>query len=83
MPHDFQQDEISVEFGVTTNHWIEYRRLIMSELKSLNDSVKELSEKIGSIDKRLAILETKAALVGAIAGGLAYAIPKLIEMFMK
>ena len=81
MPHEY--DDISQSINPTNNQWIEYRRLIMSELESLNQNLKDMVDKVNSIDKRLAVLESKAAIVGAIAGAVAYAIPKLIEMFMK
>ena len=72
------------------NSWHEYRMLILSELKALNDNILRLSDKIdfintnlvsevNKLDKRVVILETKAAFIGAFGGLVSFGFVELIK----
>lgn len=74
--------------------WGEYRRLILSELKTLNDNITHLATKIDEInsnlikeinklDKRVVILETKAGILGAMGGTVTVIVVEIIKYFMS
>jgi len=70
--------------------WQEYRRLILTELKSLNDNILRLTDKVDNInsnhleemnklDKRVVILETKAGIIGGLGGIVCCGVIELIK----
>ncbi len=58
--------------------WAEYRKLILSELERLNNTIDRLDEKIDQLRQfdiadmkmEIAMLKTKAGLLGAIGGSI-------------
>ena len=45
--------------------WPEYRRLMIAELKQLNERMKAMEKTVGKIHTSVAVLKTKAAFYGA------------------
>lgn len=65
-----------INMGADTNGWIEYRALILSELKTLNTEVTSMREEQVKIREDIATLKVKSGIWG-LAGGL---IPVLITL---
>jgi hypothetical protein len=65
------------------NDWTEYRRLILMEIESLNESVNCLEEKTHAQDVRLNTIETKISYTSAIIGFVAGVIPAIIGFFLQ
>lgn len=59
------------------NGWSKYEKLILSEIKDLKTSVKDMANTLGTINTRVTVLEWKSGLWGALAG-LITAIPTAI-----
>ena len=60
-----------------TNGWAEYKRLVIHELESTNIRLERLDKRLGKIEHRLTILQTKAAMYAAgiaivISGGVSF-----------
>ncbi len=52
----------------TSNGWIEYRRLVLSELERLNEGQEETRDEVRAIRTDIATLKVKSGLWGAAAG---------------
>ena len=66
-----------------TNGWIEYKKLILSDLKELNDDYKGLRGEIAALREDVAGLKVKSGIWGAIAGVIPVAIGLLILFFSR
>jgi len=53
---------------VENDTWIEYRKLVLSELERLNIKVMEIDQNLNSTKTDIAMLQIKAGLWGAISG---------------
>ena len=58
--------------------WIEYRKLILSELESLNRDVKDIKRDIGTIKTEIAMLKVKSGLWGFAAGAIPAALAVIL-----
>jgi len=58
--------------------FLEYRRLILSSLKNLDEKVGAMDEKIDTIVTEVALLKLKSGLWGAVAG----AIPAVVVLII-
>jgi hypothetical protein len=54
--------------------WLEYRKLILSELERVSRELRDLNEKVLEIHTEIAMLKVKSGLWGALAG----AIPAIV-----
>lgn len=83
-----------MEENEISHSWPEYRMLILSELKSLNENINRLTGKIDSIDKnhnealskidnRVVILETKAGFLGAFGGLVSFGAVEFIKYIVN
>jgi hypothetical protein len=54
--------------------WLEYRKLILSELERVSRELRDLNQKVSDIHTEIAMLKVKSGLWGALAG----AIPALV-----
>ena len=61
--------------------WIEYKRLILSQLKKLNETCLTLNSKVDALSTDITILKVKAGLYGAIAGAIPALLLKWLEKF--
>lgn len=50
------------------NGWKEYSKLVLSELKRLDQNQKDQFEKLEIISRQIAVLQIKSSLWGAVAG---------------
>jgi ABC-type branched-subunit amino acid transport system permease subunit len=50
------------------NGWSEYQRLVLSELKRLDEAIRSNNERLEAIQLNIAVLKTKATIWGALAG---------------
>lgn len=64
-----------------THEWIEYRRLILSELERLDKAVTELQNKISALKSDVLALQIKATLWGSVGGMLPAIISILYQIF--
>lgn len=66
----------------STNSWAMWQRLVLSEITRLDNANKDLVKKIQDLEVKLAVLQTKAAAYGAIAGLVAGAVLEFIVYFL-
>jgi hypothetical protein len=77
-----------------SNPWSEYRRLVMSELDSLQSRLEKLDGLIRNVEdgvdtklapliSRITAIEIKIGIISFAGGVIGYFAPKLIEMFFK
>ncbi len=63
-----------------SNGWNEYKRLVVSELDRLDESINKLSGKIDAMREDMVSLKVKMAMIGAAAGVVVSAI---VSIFIK
>lgn len=51
-------------------NWSEYKRLVLSELKRLHDTIEGIEKAIGKINTEIATLKAKAGIWGAIGASI-------------
>lgn len=56
--------------GNSTSSWAMWQRLVLSEIRRLDEKCKELETSKNEVMIKLAVLQTKAAWWGAIAGAI-------------
>jgi hypothetical protein len=64
--------------GNGTSSWAMWQRLVLSEIKRLDEKCRELDRDKNEIMIKLAVLQTKAAMWGAVAGALFAGVIELI-----
>ena len=64
--------------GNSTNSWAMWQRLVLSEIKRLDENVGKLDDAKNDIMIRLAVLQAKAAMWGGIAGAIFAGVIELI-----
>jgi hypothetical protein len=63
-----------------TNGWVEYKRLVISELERANSRLDTMDRRLGRLEKHITVLQTKAA---AWAAGLAVIISGGVSLLLK
>jgi hypothetical protein len=61
-----------------THSWAMWQRLVLSEIKRLDEDNKDLQEAKQDIMIKIAVLQTKAAMYGALAGAIFAGLIELI-----
>lgn len=61
-----------------TSSWSLWQRLVLSEIKRLDEAVKTLQKEKEDILIRIAVLQTKAVIFGGVAGAILAAIAEFI-----
>ncbi len=60
-----------------SNGWIEYRKLILSELERMNRNMESLRDDVEGLRREVSMLKVKSGVWGAIAG----AVPATLVLF--
>ena len=68
--------------GNGTSSWAMWQRLVLSEIKRLDEGLKEAVKEIGDLKIKLAVLQTKAAMWGAIAALITTGIVEFVMYLM-
>ena len=63
--------------------WNEYSKMVLHELKRLNDGVEKLEEGQRQIEKDIITLQTKATIWGSVAGFIIALLTNVIFFFIK
>ena len=65
------------------NGWVEYKRLVLKQLEDLTEEIKSLNMKVEKITTDIAVLKTKMALYGGVAGLVVSFIVSLVLNMLK
>lgn len=63
--------------GNGKDSWTEYRKLVLANIETLTETVKELKEKISDMNVTIAKLETSLSIKSGIWGAIAGLIPAI------
>lgn len=67
----------------TGNGFVEYRRMILADIKRLEENDARILEKLDQMLRQIVELKVKSSLVGAVAGVLASAAVVFLSRFIK
>jgi len=65
------------------NNWNEYSKLVLHELEKHGDELKDINCKLSKLQIEFTVLNTKAGLIGLIAGSLGGIVLQLIMGLIK
>ena len=65
--------------GHDDKDWLEYRRLVLSEIERLDGAARRCREELNSVRTSIAVLQTKAGIWGLIGGS----IPVIVAVLLK
>jgi hypothetical protein len=82
-PEDRRRMQSTMDRLGDNSPWSEYRRLVLSELERINDTLDKIQRDLSGIKTEVEILKFKASVWGVAAGGVSGAVVAMGAVFLR